>query len=284
MNIEPRLMERRRTVAEDNAKRNVGRLLRFLAVLVLVGAAVWFTFSPWLSVSQVDTTGIAVSSANSILADRGVVAGTPMVRISAIGTERALLGDPWIASAEVDLHWPDRVSVEIVERTPIAWTLTSDGWTRRAVDGVALPSGSEPDADMARVEMPRLIAGEVESDPDMAGALEFVESLAPRLRPDTVVFEDGGELWATVNGHEVRLGRGVDMVAKALSLQALLEEDIPENATLVLIAPTNPAVTTPGTRGQQQQTASDEETDAGSGEREGSADVEEPEAEEVDDG
>lgn len=260
MSIDPRLMERRRNVAEDKAKRNVSRLLKFLVGLVVVGAGVWLVFSPWLSVSQVDTRGVAVSEANSILVDHGVVAGTPMIRVSASGTERALLDDPWIASAEVRLHWPDRVSVEIVERTPIAWALTSDGWTRRAGDGVALPSDPEPGDGMARIEMPELGPRDAPTDPNMLGALEFVETLAVRLRPDTVVYMDGGELWATVAGYEVRLGRGVDMGAKALSLQALLEQDLPADATLVLIAPTNPAVTS-GSEGEDTDLGSEGEAE-----------------------
>jgi hypothetical protein len=243
MSIDPRLMDRRRTVAEDNAKRNVGRLLRFLTLALVVGAAVWLVFSPWLSVSQVDASGISASTAHSILVDRGVVAGTPMIRISPSATERALMEDPWIASAEITLHWPDRVSVVVEERTPIAWTETTGGWTRRAVDGVALPSDPEPDAEMAHIEMPDLPSEVAANDPDMAGALEFIENLAVPLRAGTVVYQEGGEIWAMVDGHRVRLGRGVEMAAKALSLQALLEENLPDNAVLILIAPTNPAWT-----------------------------------------
>lgn len=268
MSIEPRLMERRRTVAEDKAKRNVSRLLKFLASLLVLGAAVWLVFSPWLSVSQVDAVGISVSRANSILADQGVVAGTPMIRIGVEDTEQALLADPWIATAQVSLDWPDRVVVEIVERTPVAWTQTADGWTRRAIDGAALPSEPEPDPDMARIELPGLSPGEAASDPDMAGALQFVDTLAPRLHPGTVVYSNEGELWATVSGHQVRLGRGVEMAAKALSLQALLEEELPEDAILVLIAPTNPAVTTPSS-----QTGEDDQVDGETGAGQGTEDV-----------
>lgn len=244
MSIDPRLMERRRTVAEDKAKKNVSRLLKFLALLVVIGAVVWLAFSPWLSVAQVDATGIEVSTANSILAERGVVAGTPMIRISVDGTEQALLQDPWIASAEISRNWPDRVSVEIVERTPTAWTRTAEGWTRRSSDGVALPSGSEPNPEMAWIDLPSLGSDAAADDPDMLGALEFVASLAPRLHPGTTLYENGDEIWATVSGFEVRLGRGVDMAAKALSLQALLAEELPADATLVLIAPAYPAVRT----------------------------------------
>jgi POTRA domain, FtsQ-type len=246
MSIDPRLMERRQTVAEDNAKRNVTRLLKFLAFALVVGALVWLVFSPWMSVSQVDTSGVEASNAYAILADQQVVAGTPMIRLDARGTEQALLEDPWVGEAKVRLHWPNRVEVAIVERVPVAWALTAGGWTRRAIDGVALPSGPEPDPEMVRIEMPELADVAATSTPEMLGALQFVEALPTSLRRGSEVSHHDGEMWATVLGYQVRLGRAVEMREKALSLSALLEEDLPAGAVLVLIAPTNPAVMSPG--------------------------------------
>ncbi|MGH3650364.1 MAG: hypothetical protein ACRDU9_06595, partial [Acidimicrobiia bacterium] len=104
MSIDPRLMERRKTVAEDHAKRNVTRLLKFIAVLIFAGGIVWVAFSPWLSVSRVTTTGVAASDTHSLLVEHGVIAGTPMIRISASDVETVLLDDPWVAETTVGLH------------------------------------------------------------------------------------------------------------------------------------------------------------------------------------
>lgn len=246
MSIDPRLVERRQTVAEDNAKRNMWRLLKFLAFVVVMGGLVWLVFSPWLSVSRVDTNGVESSQANTILADHRVVAGTPMIQVDPGGVEESLLEDPWIAEATVGRRWPNVVTVDIIERTPVAWTLTADGWMRRAVDGVALSSADEPDSGMARIEMPDLAEVAVATTPDMVGALEFVGALADPLRADTVVTLIDGEIWATVDGFQTRLGRAVDMREKGVALTALLEENLAPGSVLVLIAPTNPAVMTPG--------------------------------------
>lgn len=247
MSIDARLMERRKTVAEDNAKRNVGRLLKFLLLVVIVGAGVWLVFSPWLSVKQVVTAGIQTSTANSVLAESRVRAGTPMILIDVSQVESLLLEDPWVASATVSRDWPDTVVVDVVEREPAAWVRTEGGWTRRALDGVALPSASEPDGDMVRIEMPHLTDGDAESSIELAGALEFAQALPADLHAGTLVTYQDEELWATVSGHQVRLGRSDDMTEKALSLTALLEEGQPAGSTLILIAPTNPAATAPST-------------------------------------
>lgn len=241
MSIDPRLMERRKAVAEDKAKKNVGRLLKFLLLGVIAGAGVWAIFSPWLSINQVLATGIETSTAHSVLAESRVRAGTPMILIDVARVESLLLRDPWIADADVRRDWPDTVTVEIVERDPAAWVRTGGGWTRRALDGVALPSESEPDDTMARIDMPELADSEARDSIDLMGALEFAAALPADLHPGTVITHRDGELWATVSGYEVRLGRSDDMTEKALSLAALLEENPPQGSLLTLIAPTNPA-------------------------------------------
>lgn len=267
MTVDPRLAERRKTVAEDKAKRNVGRLLKFLVAVVVFGSMLWLAFSPWLSVGQVETSGIDVSSGYSILAGEGVMAGTPMIQVNAAATETALLDDPWISEAHVEKDWPNGVTVTVVERSPVAWTRTQDGWTRRSLDGVALPSGPEPGDHMARIEMPELAEVVAATAPEMLGALEFVDALPRAIRSGTVVTTQDGELWATVSGYQVRLGRGVEMRQKALSLQALLEKSIPEGSVLTLIAPTNPAVMTPRAQDQTEsggQSADDRSDDTDS--------------------
>jgi cell division protein FtsQ len=259
MNIDPRLMERRKTVAEDKAKRNIGRLLKFLSLLVVVGAGVWVVFSPWLSVKQVVAHGIESSAANSVLAESRVRAGTPMILIDGSRVESLLLADPWVAEAKVHRDWPGTVIVDVVERRPVAWVRTAVGWTRRAIDGVALPSESEPDDVMARVDMPEISDEQAVSSIELRGALEFVAALPGDLRAGTVVTMSDDELWASVGGYEVRLGRSDEMTEKALSLATLLEENIPEDSTLTLIAPTNPAVLGPSPDDPEDEDPENEE-------------------------
>lgn len=261
MSVDPRLIERRKTVAEYNAKKSMSRLLKFLLFLLLAGSLLWLAFSPWLSIKQVTTSGILASRSHSVLTEEGVVAGTPMILVGASRVEERLLEDPWVAEATVRRVWPDEVTVEVVERTPTAWVRTEDVWTRRAVDGVALPSEPDPDEDMAWIEMSEMTDREAPDSTDLLGALEFVEALPADLRPGTVVTRVDREIWATVDGYQVRLGRAVDMTEKALSLDALLGEGIAEGSTVVLIAPTNPAVLTPDQIDRGDDGAG-EETDA----------------------
>lgn len=247
MTIDPRLIERRREVAEDRARKNIGRLVRFLIVLGVIGAIVWLLLSPLLSVKEVTTSGIAASASHSALVEQGVVAGTPMILIRAERIVAGLEHDPWVREAVVDLDWPNRVVVRIEERMPIAWVETADGWDRRAVDGVALPSTGEPDETMPKIQLGSLAASEAGNSRDVLGALEFADALSAELKSGAIVrAEANGELWAVVSGFQVRLGRPIEMKAKALSLDALLREQPAAGSTLTLIAPTHPAISPPG--------------------------------------
>src|SRR5918996_1403671 len=241
MTIHSRVLERRREVAEHRAKRNLGRLFRLLAVAAPMTILVWVAFSPWVSVSRVAIEGAQAASVYEVLKEHRIVMGAPMILLDPKAAEAALEADPWIADATVDLLWPDEVSVSVVERVPLAWVQTRDGWSRRAGDGVVLPSPDAPDASLPSILLPEMGATEALRSRELAGALDWIEVLPARLRNGTVLRLADGELWAQVAGHEVRLGRAVEMEAKARTLIALLEKGLPTGAEINLIAPTHPA-------------------------------------------
>jgi cell division protein FtsQ len=239
-------MERRREVAEDRARRTLSRLIKSMILVAVLGAIAWVFLSPMLSVAEVRTAGIVSSMANQTLVEQGLLPGTPMVFLRPSTVEAALESDPWIRDATVELHWPDRVVVKIEERVPLAWVEASDSWERTAVDGVPLGSADAPDEHYPRIQ----VGGTAEANSDIAklvlGSLDFVQALPPELRSGATIDRAAdGELWANVEGFDVRLGRETDMEAKALSLTALLKEDIPSGSVLTLIAPAHPAITLP---------------------------------------
>ena len=244
MSIDPRLMERRKAVAEGRAGHSLRRSLKLILAFSLLGTGAWLALSPWFSVSQVRTAGIASSAANQTMAAHDVVAGTPMVLLRTGEVIAALEQDPWIAQAHVHLKWPDEVVVRVVERVPVAWVMTDQGWTRRAIDGVAIPSVEIPDGTLPTVELPAIPTVGAEDSPLVLGAVEFAAAMAGS-HPETVVRVLDGELWAVVAGFDIRLGRPEEMLAKAHSLQALLEEGIAPGSVVILIAPSHPAIRTP---------------------------------------
>lgn len=247
MTVHSRVLERRREVAEDHAKRSMSRLLRMLAVVLPVAVLVWVAFSPWLSVASVSVEGAGSAGAYEILSRHGIVVGTPMILIDTAEAEASLEEDPWVSDASVTLQWPDEVTVVIVEHEPLAWVQTADGWQRRSVDGSALPSPEMPDSSLPSVMIPEMGSRAAADSRELLGALEWIDALPQRLRNGVVVRAEDGELRAEVQGHPVRLGRPVEMTAKAISLTSLLAQQLPAGVEINLVAPTHPAVGGPPT-------------------------------------
>ncbi|MGH9897018.1 MAG: cell division protein FtsQ/DivIB, partial [bacterium] len=148
--------------------------------------------------------------------------------------EAALGGNPWIASSKVSLQWPQQVLIEITPRLPVAWLDGGEGWSLVGRDAVVLETAAQ-----AGTELPTLrAAGEVQK----LGGLAFLAELGPLEYPGAIVSQRGGEIWAQVSGHSIRLGRPIDMEAKARTLVALLAQGIEAGASISLVAPTRPAV------------------------------------------
>lgn len=250
MTVHTKIQERRREVAEEKAKRSLGRLLRLVLVVVPVAVTAWLAFSPFLSASTVVVEGAEAGAVYEVLARHGVVVGTPMILLDVSRVEESLEEDPWIARAEVSLLWPDEVSVSIVEREPLAWVQTDAGWARHSLDGSSLPSPAAPDGSLPSVLLPQMGEREAMKSTELLGALEWLDALPRRLRGGLVVTLVDGELWADVAGHRVRLGRPVEMTAKAMSLGSLLSEQLPEGSEINLLAPTHPAVGPPDGGGE----------------------------------
>jgi hypothetical protein len=74
------------------------------------------------------------------------------------------------------------------------------------------------------------------------GAIEFVAAGGGEV-PGLELWQEGDEMWASTQGHRIRLGRPVDMAAKAAALNAVLSDDVPAASLINLIAPSRPAVT-----------------------------------------
>ena len=241
--MDRRMAERRRGVAEQSARRRLRILLIAAIIAALGGIAAWALRSPLLDVDHLNVQGAVRSPAEAILASQGLGAGRALISIDEGAIEAALLADPWIAHAEVRVEWPATVDVIVLEYLPMAWVDGGDEWSLLSVEGAVLEHAAAPDAQTARIDLPipGVHRGSRVSDPDLLGALQFVAALDDVLREGAAVFAADGDLWATVAGVAVRLGRPVEMPEKAAAVQALLGEELPPGSTLDVIAPTRPA-------------------------------------------
>jgi cell division protein FtsQ len=121
---------RRIAVRREAGRR---RLRWFTIVGLVVGAGVIILLlltSPILSVRKVDVEGVVYADPEFISSVVDSIEGEPILTVDLDAAEKKLLTIPWVRQARVSMHLPARVTIEIVERSPIAFFRSVDGFNR----------------------------------------------------------------------------------------------------------------------------------------------------------
>ncbi len=245
--MEPRVAERRRSVSEDRARRRLRWILTAIVLVAVVALGFWLVRSPLLSISTVEITGAERSDPAAALDDLGIGVGTPTIDVSAAAIERAVSADVWVAAVDVSVTWPGSITIAVSERRPVAPVRAGDDWMLVSEDATVLEpvTGVSKDAAIVDIDLGRVVPGTVVDDEFVRGSITFISALRPDLLAGTVLFREEDGLFATVQGHRVRLGRPVDLEAKATVLASLIDSGLDEGVSIDLIAPLRPAVTNP---------------------------------------
>lgn len=245
--MDPRVAERRKSVSEDRARKRLRWILMVIAVISLAIGALWLVRSPILSIRQVDVVGAKVSDPRGTVRALGMDVGTPTIDVSGDAITKEILEDPWVESATVQVTWPGSVTIEVTERIPVAPVLAGEQWVLVSRDGgVIMVVGNPSDDDaLVAIDQGSIAPGSLITNSLVLGALEFIEYLPVERRSGVRVRTEGEGLVADVQGHRIRLGRSIDMAQKAAVLDALLDDELPEGATIDLVAPLRPGVSNP---------------------------------------
>lgn len=242
--VEPRIAERRRQVTEDRARRRLIWMVVALLVVVMAACAYWLVRSSFLSLESVHVEGALHSDPTATAESVGVVRGLPLISIDEQAIAEALATDPWVAGVDVRVRWPRSLVITVEERRAAAVITDGSSFAIVATDGMVVATvGNAPDAIHIDTRVPP--PGSTVRDGAVLGVVEFVAALDDETAAATVVTIEAGTVSAVVLGHPVRLGRAVDMDAKARALQAVLATNLVPDASIDLIAPSFPAVANP---------------------------------------
>jgi cell division protein FtsQ len=174
----------------------------------------------------------------AVYADQAAVAkvvdelrGSPVLRVDAAKAERELEAIPWVDAARVSTHFPDRATIELRERTPVASYQGPDGQFRvldskgRVLD--VLPAQPVDYLLLVAAEAPNLTPGQFAPQGFVAAA-SLARALTPEVRAraeSVTVTPDGSDLRLQLQGDiEVRFGSARDLVTKLVRLQTKLGE------------------------------------------------------------
>lgn len=203
------------------------RRLRWFTIVGLVVAAVIVILllltSPILSVRQVDVEGVVYADPQQIAAIVDSIDGEPILTVDLGVAETKLLAIPWVRLARVSMHLPSRVSIEVVERTPIAFFRAVDGFNRVIDrDGRVLDVIEGDPTDYIRIigTGPNLSAGQMTEQP-LLGAAELINALPSDLRIrllSLTVSPEGEVSLSLTNDVEVIFGRPDDFQVKLVAV------------------------------------------------------------------
>jgi cell division protein FtsQ len=215
-----------------------------VTVILLVAAAVGFTYTPYFHASTISVRGETHLSEAAVLRIAGLGPGTNVFHVDRLAAERRLERDPWIRSAAVTRTLPHTLTVAVSERTAVAivtagttaMLVAADGTLLgRAADGEVLPhiatiDGTGPDAIQAVRVGGHVVAA-------MPAALRpLVESVAIDL--------DGSVTVQTTTGVTVTYGDTSQLVAKGQSLLAVLDYARSKQMALAAVDVTVPGAPT----------------------------------------
>ena len=162
---------------------------------------VQFSAENGLAVDQVLVTGRIRTDRDDLLEAVGVERGMPMFDVDVEALYTRVTGLPWVKSAKINRSFPDRISIALTERTPLAL------WQREGAFELVDQEGTPiPGQQIEQFTHLPVITGE-DAPIEAAGLLDMLAvepELAKRVRGAARV---GGRRWNLVldNGVTVRL-------------------------------------------------------------------------------
>ena len=121
----------RRKVVATNASRNKKRLLVLAgSVFGVIACVLVVLASPIVGVRKIDVEGVRYMNADLVTSVKKSLLGKSVLTVDTNAAERRLEGDPWVDSVRIRTYFPMRLTIEIVERVPVAWFIGVDNRAR----------------------------------------------------------------------------------------------------------------------------------------------------------
>lgn len=207
-------------------------LLRAAIILCSVSLGAFLAVSlykhPMFTISEVNVQGTH-RLAPAELVEHGGLAGQNLLALSVESTEGALLKDPWVQAVTIQRYLPNRVSIIIQEREPVAIWQTGNRRFLVGKDGAVLEETFVP-SDLPVIQAMEGNApspGDTLDSSTIALTLTLLDLLPKELGDPAKRFEYlsyGGLVVETQSGKRARFGDSSDFEWKLAVWKALLKQ------------------------------------------------------------
>ena len=215
------------------SRRRVSPLVAFAALIGVVSLVLVVLASPIFAVRDIEVSGATYTDPSLLESVEDSIRGASVFTADLDGAQRRLEGDPWVQRARLNWYLPDRVVIEIDERTPVAWFVGVDNRARVLdADGRVLDVLDGQPTQFLKIEGvgPNLPAGTVPTLVYQAAAqlaISFPADIRKQLKHVVV---NGPESLGFVlkTGTVVNLGAPVDIRNKLTIVTTVLARQDPE--------------------------------------------------------
>ncbi|MGH3948043.1 MAG: cell division protein FtsQ/DivIB [Pseudonocardiaceae bacterium] len=207
--------------APGRRKALLRRWLALLIVLTVLGLGYLLLFTSLLGVRSVEVTGVKRVSAAEVIELARIPDRHAMLRVDTDGVERRVVSLHEVRAVEVSRSWPSTITIEVTERSPVAYFRAHDGIWLVDAYGVPFHKQSKKPRTLPELELTTVSS----SDPTTRAVTAVLTGLPDRLRKR--VTEVGAKTPGSVeltlsNGKKVRWGDAGQLERKSKVLAALL--------------------------------------------------------------
>ena len=227
--------------------KRLSPLTGFAVLIGVVSLVLVVLASPIFAVRNIQVSG--ATYADPVLLDkvRDSLRGASVFTADLDGAKRRLEGDPWVQRARLKWYLPDRVVIEIDERTPVAWFVGVDNRARVLdADGRVLDVLDGQPTQLTKIEGvgPNLPAGTMPTPVYQAAAqvaISLPDAVRKQLKHVTV---NGPDSLGFVlrSGTIVNLGAPIDLRNKLTIVVTVLDRQDPAFITGIDVSSGQPII------------------------------------------
>jgi cell division protein FtsQ len=232
--VDPRIVERRRTVLEARRRRRRNRWIAVSVLLGAVAAALAVLWSPLTDVDRVVVEGATTIDPDAVRAAAGIAPGDQLVVVDLALARDGVRDLPTVAAASVVREWPDTIRVVVVEEVPLVRLRSGETVRVVSTSGRVLPPELPDTDDLPDDEgLPILDVADAGLEPgaqvpdQIVAALVVLARMSPSLGAElssSALAPDGTLSFTLADGGTVRFGPVEDVPAKLLAIEAFLDQ------------------------------------------------------------